>query len=189
LALEGFDHYRAPSRRLEVKDRKVSMTATTKSPEALGGASLMTIGQVAARAGLNTSHIRYYEEVGVLPVAERVSGQRRYGVDVLHRLAIIDVAQRAGLTLKEIRDLTGPQPEGHDVSARIRELAERKLPDIEALIERAQAVRRWLQVASACDCATVDVCGLFVDPTLVPPAGEVKLTVRQIGVAMPRRSE
>lgn len=148
----------------------------------------MTIGQVAARAGLNASHVRYYEEVGVLPEPARVSGQRRYDDDVLRRLAIIDVAQRAGLTLEEIRDLTGPHPDGDEVSSRMRELAERKLPDIDALIERAQAVRRWLQVASACDCATLDVCGLFVDPQLLPPAGEVKLTIRRVGVAHPRRS-
>jgi MerR family transcriptional regulator, redox-sensitive transcriptional activator SoxR len=125
----------------------------------------LTIGQVAARAGVNTSHIRYYEDVGVLPQPERVGGQRRYGDDVLHRLSIIDVAQRAGLTLDEIRDLTGAENAGD----RIRSLADRKLPDIDALIERAQAVKRWLEVARACDCSTVDVCGLFVDPALAPP--------------------
>ena len=59
---------------------------------------LLTIGQLAERAGLNTSHIRFYERVGVLPEPERVSGQRRYRPEVLHRLSIIDVAQRAGLT-------------------------------------------------------------------------------------------
>ena len=140
----------------------------------------LTIGQVAARAGLRTSHIRYYEEIGVLPEAERSSGQRRYSEDVLHRLGIIDVAQRAGLSLEEIRDLTGPQAHGHDAGERIRALAERKLPDIEALIERAQAVKRWLQIASACDCATVDVRGLFVDPTLAPPPTDAKLYVRRV---------
>jgi MerR family transcriptional regulator, redox-sensitive transcriptional activator SoxR len=134
----------------------------------------LTIGQVAGRAGLNTSHIRYYEEVGVLPEPERVNGQRRYGEDVLNRLSIIDVAQRAGLTLDEIRDLTGRPHAGE----RIRELADSKLPDIEALIERAQAVKRWLEVARACDCETVDVCGLFVDPTLAPPPGTARLTSR-----------
>ena len=144
--------------------------------------ALLTIGQVAERAGIRVSHIRYYEEVGVLPEAERVSGQRRYGEDVLHRLSIIDVAQRAGLTLDEIRHLTGPDNRGADASVRIRELAERKLPDINALIERAQAVRRWLEVAQGCDCASVDVCGLFIDPTLAPPAGDVKLSIRQVGV-------
>ena len=137
----------------------------------------LTIGQVAARAGVNTSHIRYYEDVGVLPAPVRVGGQRRYGEDVLHRLSIIDVAQRAGLTLDEIRDLTGEGSAGD----RIRALADRKLPDIEALIERAQAVKRWLEVARSCDCSTVDFCGLFVDPTLAPPPGEAKLTIRQVG--------
>jgi MerR family redox-sensitive transcriptional activator SoxR len=141
----------------------------------------LTIGQVAQRAGVNTSHIRYYEDVGVLPAAARVSGHRRYSEDVVHRLSIIDVAQRAGLTLEEIRGLTGPESRGAHAGERIRELADRKLPDIDALIERAEAVRRWLTVASACDCATVDVCGLFVDPTLAPPAGDVTLAIRQVG--------
>src|ERR671921_47176 len=143
--------------------------------------ALLTIGQVAQRAGIRVSHIRYYEDVGVLPAAERVSGQRRYGEDVLHRLSIIDVAQRAGLTLDEIRRLTGPDNRSVDASVRIRELAERKLPDLDALIERAQAVRRWLEVAQTCDCASVDVCELFIDPTLAPPA-DVKLGIRQVGV-------
>jgi len=77
---------------------------------------MLTIGQVAGRAGLRTSHIRFYERVGVLPRPERVSGQRRYGEDVLHRLSIIDVAQRAGLTLDEIRPLTGPENRGAHVA-------------------------------------------------------------------------
>ena len=136
---------------------------TTRQPS-------LTIGQVARRAGLRTSHIRYYEDVGVLPQPERLSGQRRYDDEILHRLAIVDVAQRAGLTLEEIRELTGPRQAGHNAGERLRALAQRKLPDIEALIERAQAVKRWLEVASTCDCATVDVCGLFVDPALAPPA-------------------
>jgi MerR family redox-sensitive transcriptional activator SoxR len=148
-------------------------------------APLLSIGEVAARAGLRTSHIRYYERVGVLPRPDRVGGQRRYHEDVLHRLAIVDVAQRAGFTLEEIRELTGPQPAGHAAGERIRALAERKLPDIEALIARAQAVKRWLDTASACDCATVDVCGLFTDPTLAPPPGDGKLDVRQVPAREP----
>lgn len=141
---------------------------------------VLTIGQVAERAGPNTSHIRYYERVGVLPPAERVGGQRRYREEVLHRLAIVDVAQRAGLTLDEIRELTGPRARTGDASVRIRELADAKLPEIEALIARAEAVKRWLRIASACDCSSVDVCALFVDPTLAPPAGVGKLDVRQV---------
>jgi MerR family redox-sensitive transcriptional activator SoxR len=129
----------------------------------------LTIGQLAARAGLNTSHIRYYEQVGVLPEPVRVAGRRRYDEGVLQRLGIIDVAQRAGLTLDEIRDLTGPSGRGAGAGERIRELADRKLPEIETLIRRAEAVKRWLELARQCDCETVDVCDLFVDPALAPP--------------------
>jgi DNA-binding transcriptional MerR regulator len=141
---------------------------------------LLTIGQVAERAGLRTSHIRFYERVGVLPAPERVSGQRRYRSDVLHRLSIVEVAQRAGLTLEEIAPLTGPDNRSADAGRHIRALADDKLPHIDALIVRARAVKQWLQVAQSCDCASVDVCGLFVDPTLLPPATDVELDVRQV---------
>src|SRR3954464_12727413 len=142
--------------------------------------SLLTIGQVAARAGVNTSHVRFYERVGVLPEPERVGGRRRYREEVLHRLSIIDVAQRAGLTLEEIAPLTGPDNRSAEASRHIRALADEKLPHIEALIARAEAVKHWLEVAQSCDCASVDVCGLFVDPTLLPPAGDIDLDVRQV---------
>jgi MerR family redox-sensitive transcriptional activator SoxR len=144
--------------------------------------AMLTIGEVAARAGVNTSHIRYYERVGVLPPPERAGGQRRYDEDVLHRLAIVDVAQRAGLALEEIRDLTGPDNRSSRAGDRIRELAERKLPDIDALISRAEAVKAWLQLARSCDCRTVDICSLFTDPALAPPP-DAKLALRRVGPA------
>ena len=107
----------------------------------------MRIGEVARRAGVRVSLIRYYEDIGLLPEPERVSGQRRYDETVLRRLAVIDVAQRAGLSLDEIRELV---EHGNDpMSDRLRELAERRLPEIDALIERAQRVRTWLEAATA----------------------------------------
>ena len=56
----------------------------------------LTFGQVARRAGLNVSAIRFDEAEGHLPEAVRVSGQRRYSGEVFGRLALIDVAKRAG---------------------------------------------------------------------------------------------
>ena len=141
---------------------------------------LLTIGQVAERAGVNPSHIRFYERAGVLPEPERLSGQRRYHEGIVHRLSIIDVAQRAGLTLEEIAPLTGPGNRSADAGRHIRRLADDKLPHIDALIARAQAVKRWLEVAQSCDCASVDVCELFGDPTLLPPAGDIDLDVRRV---------
>src|SRR5919197_3473299 len=128
--------------------------------------SQLRIGQVAERAGVRVSLIRYYEEIGLLPEPERVSGQRRYDGSVLRRLAVIDVAQRAGLALDEIKELV---EHGNDpMSDRLRELAARRLPEIDALIDRAQRVRRWLQDASGCGCARIDDCALFDDADLLP---------------------
>ena len=140
----------------------------------------MKIGEVATRAGVSVDTVRFYERVGVLPEPDRVSGQRRYRPEVLHRLSIVDVAQRAGLTLEEIAPLTGPDNRSADAAVHIRNLADTKLPRIDALIARAQAVRHWLEVARSCDCESTDVCGLFVDPTLLPPAGDIELDVRQV---------
>jgi len=136
----------------------------------------LRIGDVARTAGVRKSLIRYYELIGLLPEAPRVSGQRRYDASVLRRLAVIDVAQRAGLSLDEIRDLLelGTDP----LSPRLRELAERRLPEIELLIARAQQVRAWLETATRCECGTVDACDLFDDPAL--PARHQALALRAV---------
>ena len=65
----------------------------------------LTIGEVARRAGVATSSIRYYERIELLPKPERVGGQRRYGTDVLGKLGFIGVAQSAGFKLSEIKEL------------------------------------------------------------------------------------
>jgi MerR family transcriptional regulator, redox-sensitive transcriptional activator SoxR len=129
----------------------------------------LAIGQLARRAGRAASTIRYYESVGVLPEPERVSGRRRYPPETLRRLAVIDTAQRAGLSLDEITELLGATPEDAAAIERLRAIAERKLPEVEALIERAAVVRRWLEAATACECPRLDECALFEQPALPSP--------------------
>ena len=121
----------------------------------------LTIGQIARQAGLKTSAIRYYESVGLLPEPRRESGQRRYGNATLRRLRVIDVAKRAGFSLDEARVLLATGNGGPPAHAQLRDLAERKLPEVDELISRAQAMRAWLLTASDCTCETLDVCGLF----------------------------
>ena len=122
----------------------------------------LTIGQVAERAGIATSAIRYYERAGVLPAPERVSGQRRYGEDVVQKLGVIAVAKEAGFTLDEAKVLLDSAEAGRPAHRGLRALADKKLPEVEAMIERAEAVRSWLQVAQECSCDTLDDCALFV---------------------------
>src|SRR5215210_3133355 len=65
----------------------------------------LTIGEVARRAGVATSSIRYYESIGVLLEPDRLHGQRRYRSHVLGKLGFIGVAQSAGFKLDEINEL------------------------------------------------------------------------------------
>jgi MerR family redox-sensitive transcriptional activator SoxR len=128
----------------------------------------LSIGELARRAGRPASTIRYYESVGVLPEPERVSGRRRYAPEMTRRLAVIETAQRAGLSLDEITELLGATPGDAAAIERLRTIAERKLPEVEALIERAAVVRRWLEAASACECPSLDECALFEEHAALP---------------------
>ena len=124
----------------------------------------MAIGEVANRAGMSTSRIRYYETRGLLPEPERAAGKRRYDEAVFRRLAIIDAAQGVGFTLEEIRDLLASRDDlAHE---RLRQLALLKLPELDDLIARATSVRRVLNICSRCDCESIDVCCMFDERVL-----------------------
>ncbi len=118
----------------------------------------LTIGEVARRTGLRTSAIRYYESLGLIPEPRRVSGQRRYSADVLSHLAVVRMAQEAGFTIEDVRTLVNGFPEGTPAGDRWRELADRKLPEVDALIDRLHAVRRVLEESLACGCLTLEAC-------------------------------
>jgi MerR family transcriptional regulator, redox-sensitive transcriptional activator SoxR len=126
----------------------------------------MTIGAVAALTGRKPSSIRYYEQIGLLPPARRVSGRRVYGPDTVRTLAVIETGQRAGLTLDEIGALLSAAPGDQEAIQRLRELAARKLPQITALIARTEIVRGWLESAARCECPSLDECPLFDDQDL-----------------------
>jgi MerR family redox-sensitive transcriptional activator SoxR len=121
----------------------------------------LSIGEVADRAGIAVSAIRYYERNRLLPKAERVSGQRRFTEETVQRLGIIDVAKQAGFSLDEVGVLLTSIDEGAPAHKQLQALAERKLPEVDALIERAQAMRNWLTTASDCGCDSLEGCGLF----------------------------
>lgn len=88
-------------------------------------------------------------------------GQRRYDETAIRRLQVIDVAKRAGFTLDDARVLLASGDGAAPAHEHIRDLARRKLPEVEALIAQAEAMRAWLETAGGCNCKTLDVCGLF----------------------------
>jgi DNA-binding transcriptional MerR regulator len=140
------------------------MESSRQSPSS----DLLTIGDVARRTGRATSSIRYYEEVGLIPEPIRVGGRRHYRPEIIRTLAVVETAQRAGLNLDEIRLLLEASADDAAATERLRELAERKLPELEVLIERAGLVRRWLEDAACCTCPTLDDCPLFDEPSRLP---------------------
>lgn len=119
---------------------------------------VLTITAVARRAGLRTSAIRYYEGAGLLPAPARVGGRRRYGSDVLPRLALIAAAQQMGFTIAEIGTLMHGFDAGTPTSERWHILATKKLIEVEALIARAEGMKYLLNEALHCGCLTLDAC-------------------------------
>src|SRR6185503_17343506 len=71
----------------------------------------MTVGEVAARAGVAVSTLHFYESEGLITSWRNSGNQRRYAREVLRRVAVVKAAQRTGIPLKEIRDALSTLPE------------------------------------------------------------------------------
>jgi len=120
----------------------------------------MVISEVARRAGLRSSTLRYYEQIGILPRPHRASGQRRYDETVLRRLAVIERARQTGFTLDEIKQLFFGFRDEVAASDRWRRLADKKLVELDELRQRVAAMQHVLRrMQKNCRCATLDQCG------------------------------
>jgi MerR family redox-sensitive transcriptional activator SoxR len=119
----------------------------------------MTIGEVARRAELRPSAIRYYEKLGLLPKPPRESGQRRYDARVLERLAIARFAKFLGFRVDEIRLLLDGSPD-RPPPQRWREIAEKRVAHVDAIITEAIAVRALLQTTLRQKCPKLVERGL-----------------------------
>ena len=118
----------------------------------------LTIGEVALQAGLRSSAIRYYEDIGVLPRPERNHGHRRYSRRIFQQLAFIQLARDAGFSMAEIQTLVSSFDETAPLGVRWRTLAEQKLAELEVLIIRAQGMKRVLEEGIRCQCLNLDEC-------------------------------
>ncbi len=117
-----------------------------------------TIGQVAREVGMRPSTLRYYERIGLLPPAERISGQRRYSAEIEKRLEMILAAKEIGFSLDEIKLLLDGLSASNPPPERWQAIAEVKLPEVEKLIERARSMKRILEMGLNCECITIADC-------------------------------
>jgi MerR family redox-sensitive transcriptional activator SoxR len=119
----------------------------------------MFISDVARQVGIRASTIRYYEQVGILEPPQRTSGQRRYDNTVLYRLALIQHARLTGFSLEEIRRLFFGFAKDTPISARWRKLSQRKLEELDGLIEQIKTMQQLLLKIQKCRCDAVEQCG------------------------------
>jgi len=119
----------------------------------------LEIGEVARRAGVRTSAVRYYEERGLIAPARRSAGRRRvYGAEAVERLALIAFAKNLGFSLEDIRALLFGFPEATPPGARWSDLAQTKLTELDAMVERIETMRAALQRIQRCGCGDLDQC-------------------------------
>jgi MerR family redox-sensitive transcriptional activator SoxR len=118
----------------------------------------LTIGEVAHRAGVPASTLRYWESVGLLTTPERAGGKRRYSPVALREIALIVLSKRAGFTLAETRTVLAGLSKNTPPPEIWQELAARKLPEIEQQLAEARAMKAILEEGLRCDCLTLDDC-------------------------------
>lgn len=106
----------------------------------------LSIGRLAAEAGAKVQTVRYYEEIGLMPKPLRTTGnQRRYGPAHRARLGFIRHGRELGFSLDQIRSMLALSDEPDRPCDEIDEVARAHLADVEARIERLEALRTELR--------------------------------------------
>ena len=109
------------------------------------GTGALTVGQLAARAGVRVDTVRFYERTGLLPRPRRTGGDhRRYGPADVDRLLFIRGARRLGLRLAEIRELTQARDTGTCPCGPAETLLREHVGEIDKEIARLTALRAEL---------------------------------------------
>lgn len=125
-------------------------------------ASRMGVGQVAARSGLAVSALHFYERQGLITSERGPGNQRLYARDVLRRLAVIQVAQKAGVPLKEIGEALATLPAGRTPTRRDwSRLSSRWRDALDARISQLTRLRDQLDTCIGCGCLSIRRCGLY----------------------------
>jgi MerR family redox-sensitive transcriptional activator SoxR len=125
----------------------------------------LTIGELSRATGVATSALRYWEQLGLLPAPERASGQRRYPAGAVRLVGTVLLLRDTGFTLREIAEFLASR------SAGWRDLARRKVDELDERIARAHAARTALAHALACRHDDLGGCPTHADVVTARLAG------------------
>jgi MerR family transcriptional regulator, redox-sensitive transcriptional activator SoxR len=121
----------------------------------------LSVGEVAARSGVAVSTLHFYESQGLIASHRNRGNHRRYPRDVLRRVAIIKVAQRAGIPLKEIAAALAALPHSRAPTAQDwRRLSGRWKAELDDRIARLTRLRDRLSGCIGCGCLSIRDCPL-----------------------------
>ncbi|MFN3303032.1 MAG: redox-sensitive transcriptional activator SoxR [Roseateles sp.] len=124
--------------------------------------ALLTIGQLARRAGVATSALRFYEAEGLIAATRSAGGHRQYPRHVLRRVAFIRAAQVVGLTLPQIKAALASLPDGRTpTKADWARLSAAWAPLLDARIAALQELRGRLTGCIGCGCLSLKACALY----------------------------
>ena len=122
----------------------------------------LAVGEVAARSGLSVSALHFYERRGLIRSSRTNGNQRRYGRDVLRRVALIQVAQQLGIGLAEIGAALATLPAGRNPTREDWEaMASVWATDLDRRIETLTRLRDRLAGCIGCGCLSIDRCALY----------------------------
>ncbi len=127
------------------------------------GSDLLSIGEIATRAGVAASAIRYYEVEGLLPPPQRTdTNRRRYPRETLRRIAFIRTAQQVGLTLEAIKAALDSLPQGRVPTAEDwTSLSQQWKRTLDQQIEAMERLRSDLDSCIGCGCLSLERCALY----------------------------
>lgn len=121
----------------------------------------LSVGEVARRSGVAVSALHFYEARGLIRSNRTGGNQRRYGRDVLRRIAVIRIAQEVGVPLAEIASALGSLPEGRtptrDDWAKLSTVWR---DGLDRRIEQLTRLRDGLTDCIGCGCMSIDRCPL-----------------------------
>lgn len=124
--------------------------------------AFVSIGELARRAGVAASALRYYEAEGLLESTRSSGNQRHYPKDALRRVAFIRAAQTVGLTLEDIRGVLARLPDRRTPTAEDwQRVATTWRPLLDARIAAIERVRDKLTSCIGCGCLSLTTCQLY----------------------------
>lgn len=121
----------------------------------------LTVGELAARSGVNVSALHFYERQGLITSRRTAGNQRRYRRDMLRRVALIRIAQRVGIPLADVAEVLSLLPDGRTPTRRDwRRIAAAWRAELDQRIRHLQQLRDDFDDCVGCGCLSIDRCAL-----------------------------